>query len=102
MMSQIWLNIFQLSASATKIIWAYTIKYERCDHNIILQYSQTLLILTVYDSTHNVVYRGFTAMFIGRGESHNVAYTGFPHYSRGLRSLKFSNREYQILCFSLF
>ena len=37
-------------------------------------------IFTVYDSARNVVYRGFTASYLGRVRSHSIAYTisGFP------------------------
>ena len=37
-------------------------------------------ILTVYDSTQDVAYQGFTTIYLGRGMSHTVAYYWERHF----------------------
>ena len=37
-------------------------------------------VLTVYDSTRDVAYQGFTTIYLGRGMSHTVAYYWERHF----------------------
>ena len=46
-------------------------------------------ILTVYDSTRDVAYQGFTTIYLGRGMSHTVTYYWERHFWQTYNFWKF-------------